>query len=234
MAAGYGNGRTHMNCQETRLNLEAYCEGDLSGPAREAVRSHLASCEACRLEAALCEEVNLALRPQAILRAPEPATRRVLAQVSALAAERRAQDARSSAFAAGLVSTVAALGRWAAANRLRAAVAASVLVAAIAFGVLNAYGAVPASANSPAAAPAFGFAAKATAWLGTAARDAVSAAGGRVRGSLSWSAYDTAAYAFNISLYAAIALGLLVVLVVVREEHVLIRHLEMTYRNWTA
>lgn len=78
-----------MECREARDLLWDLYKGELPAQVHRDVTAHIASCPACAREARICREVTSALAPREILRAPQAATMRVMAEIRPLAARKR-------------------------------------------------------------------------------------------------------------------------------------------------
>ncbi len=72
-----------MRCDEIRLQLDAYVEGELAGPERVAVTSHLATCKACRRLADALEQMAGLLYQLPREPVPEGLATRIVASVEA-------------------------------------------------------------------------------------------------------------------------------------------------------
>jgi anti-sigma factor RsiW len=96
-----------MKCKEVRSLLWSLYEGELPEPLSAEVRAHIDSCQECAREAHIIRELDAALKPMPVMKAPASATRSVLAAVRPLAAERRMQASRWQ-FAIGTTLSAAA------------------------------------------------------------------------------------------------------------------------------
>jgi len=96
-----------MKCKEVRSLLWSLYEGELPEPLSAEVKAHIDSCQECAREAHIIQELDSALKPMPVIKAPASATRNVLAAVRPLAAQRRAQASRWQ-FALGVALSAAA------------------------------------------------------------------------------------------------------------------------------
>jgi anti-sigma factor RsiW len=113
-----------MHCKKVRIQIDAYCAGEVSPEARSAIEKHLQSCDACRNEYAAVQRMA-SLFDKAVLTPPVPEG--FAQRVQTLARRRSAQP----------VAAAWNLSQWwrAATVPLRAA-AAAVLMIGVAVGVL--------------------------------------------------------------------------------------------------
>ena len=100
-----------MQCEEIRLRLDAYVDGELAEPDRVELREHLADCPECAPEAAALDRLRDGIRQAApVYRAPEALRSRVRFALRREAAEsaRTAKPAQGwLAYAASLLLAVA-------------------------------------------------------------------------------------------------------------------------------
>lgn len=108
-----------MNCNDARQRIQDLYDGELPERIAAEVKSHIDSCPSCAREAAIAREVNAALSPMPLMKAPAHATQNVLAAVHAIAAEKAAPKSRLqfggiltwvSAAAAAVIFVLGTLG----------------------------------------------------------------------------------------------------------------------------
>jgi len=98
---------TGLTCEEVRDRLALHVDGALDAPETEAVRGHLAACEACRREERLERAAVAALEGIPPLAAPEGFAARVAA-----AARPRPRGLRWIPLAAGIAGVAVAGALW--------------------------------------------------------------------------------------------------------------------------
>jgi hypothetical protein len=83
-----------MRCRKVRSFLSAFCNDELTGRKRLAVREHLATCSSCRQELAVYQSISQASREAAGLRVSEDFNVKLLNRI----AQERFQETRTRAY----------------------------------------------------------------------------------------------------------------------------------------